>query len=67
MVSSKALHTLMSLRILFCLNNLKGKIGLVIAQTEKLFGYSRKELLGKNVESLVAERFQSPHQVHRNS
>lgn len=43
----------------------QGTIVLVNAQTEKLFGYLREELLGKRVETLVPERFHDRHTSHR--
>jgi PAS domain S-box-containing protein len=41
--------------------NGRGKIALVNAQTERLFGYSRAELLGQSIEMLVSERFRPGH------
>jgi PAS domain S-box-containing protein len=38
---------------------------LVNSQTEKLFGYPREELLGKQVEVLVPRRFHGHHPGHR--
>ncbi len=43
-----------------------GRITLVNAQTEKLFGYARAELLGNTVEMLVPARFRDIHPRHRN-
>ena len=45
--------------------NQTGRIILVNAQTEKLFGYSREELVGRHVEALIPERYRKRHQAHR--
>jgi len=42
-----------------------GRIALINAQTERLFGYTRPELVGQPVEMLVPERFSAKHQLHR--
>lgn len=45
--------------------NREGLIELINAQTEKLFGYTRAELLGKGMDILVPERFRANHGGHR--
>jgi PAS domain S-box-containing protein len=42
-----------------------GRIALVNAQTERVFGYDRAELLGQSVEALVPMRFRGLHPMHR--
>jgi hypothetical protein len=42
-----------------------GNISLINAQTEKLFGYKREELLGHPVENLIPDRFRGNHLAHR--
>jgi PAS domain S-box-containing protein len=43
----------------------RGRISLVNAQTERLFGYNRSELLGQSIEILVPERYRASHSQHR--
>src|SRR6266513_813897 len=45
--------------------NREGTIELVNRETERLFGYSREELLGKPIELLVPHRLRERHPGHR--
>ena len=43
----------------------QGKIAVVNAQTESMFGYSREELLGQTIELLLPDRLRAQHVSHR--
>jgi PAS domain S-box-containing protein len=45
----------------------QGRILMVNAQTERLFGFDRSELFGQGVEMLVPKRFADRHSGHRQS
>ncbi len=45
--------------------NREGRIVLVNAKTEELFGYHRGELLGQTIEILIPERVRAVHVEHR--
>ena len=45
--------------------NPTGRIVLVNAQAEKLFGYQRRELLGEEIDKLVPQRLRGNHPAHR--
>lgn len=46
--------------------NMEGRIEMVNVQAERVFGYSRNEMLGQPVEMLVPERFRNQHPGLRN-
>ena len=43
----------------------EGAIRVINAQTEKIFGYARAELIGQPVEILLPNRYRSAHATHR--
>jgi len=49
------------------MTNEKGIIVLANSQTEKLFHYSKKELLGQSIDMLLPERFRRKHSPNRAS
>lgn len=52
---------------LIVVNNKNGKIEYVNTQTEKLFGYNKKELLNKTIEILIPPTQREQHVKHRNA
>ena len=51
----------------FVIVNTEGRIEIVNAQAEEVFGYSRYELHGKPIEVLVPESLRDSHREHRRS
>ncbi len=47
--------------------NSHGHIALVNAQTERLFGYERREIVGQPIGDLIPERFRAHHRMHMRS
>ncbi len=45
----------------------RGKISVVNAQAEQMFGYRREEMLGQPVEVLLPERLREVHEGHRSA
>lgn len=45
--------------------NKDGKIHLVNAQTERIFGFNREEIIGEPIEILIPDRFKGVHPGHR--
>lgn len=45
--------------------NSSGQIEIVNSQAEKMFGYSRTEMIGQDLEMLLPARFRGRHQEHR--
>ena len=43
----------------------RGQILLINAETERVFGYSREELIGQTIEVLIPEAFRKGHPQHR--
>lgn len=42
----------------------KGRISLINAETERLFGFERQDLLGRPIEQLMPEQHREQHRIH---
>lgn len=58
-------HVIEMAPIAVILINENGLIELVNVQAERIFGYTRDELLGTSVDALLPDRFQGQHSHHR--
>ena len=47
------------------ITNKEGQITFINTQTQNIFGYTRKELIGQKVEMLIPQKFVSNHYKHR--
>jgi PAS domain S-box-containing protein len=64
-IDEKFLHFIETVPDAMILSDQKGRIVLVNTNTERMFGYSRDELAGMEVEILIPERFQTRHREDR--
>jgi PAS domain S-box-containing protein len=64
-IEEKFLHFIESVPDAMILSDTKGLIVLLNTNTEQMFGYSRSELVGQEVEILVPEQFRTVHREDR--
>jgi PAS domain S-box-containing protein len=64
-IDEKLLQVIESVPDAMILSDTKGQIVLVNSNTERMFGYSRDELVGKEIEMLVPEDFRNIHRKDR--
>ena len=64
-IGEKLLHFIETVPDAMILSNRKGRIILANTNTERMFGYTRDELVGKEVEILVPVQFRTRHREDR--
>jgi PAS domain S-box-containing protein len=64
-VDGEFLHFIESVPDAMILSDQEGRIVLLNTSTERMFGYSSDELVGKEIEILIPERSRSMHRVDR--
>ncbi len=65
MKNAKSLRFLDFIPDSIVISNKSGKIVYANSQTEKLFGYTREDMIGEAIEILMPEHFHEKHQKHR--